>query len=382
VQRVYLDNAATTPISDEVIDVMLTAMRGNYGNPSSIHAEGRNARALIEAARRTVAQSIGASPSEIFFTSGGTESNNMALKRSVLDLGVRRIVSSRIEHHCGLHSMEALEREQGVEVVWLKLDELGRIDYQELEEVLSGDPQVKTLVSLMHANNEIGTMIDLERVSAICRQSNALFHSDTVQTIGHFPIDVQQTPVHFLSGSAHKIHGPKGAGFIYINPESPLKPYIDGGTQERNMRAGTENVYGIIGLATALELATHHLEARKSHIEGLKRHLQQRLKETIPDLKFNGDVDGNSLYTVLSVLFPPSPKNELLLLSLDIAGVSASGGSACTSGSEKGSHVLEAIGTDPGGKAVRFSFSHYNTMEEVDFTVDKIRKILLGSTTA
>ncbi|GAB4490361.1 MAG: cysteine desulfurase family protein [Saprospiraceae bacterium] len=375
-QRVYFDNAATTPIAEEVIAAMLPVLREQYGNPSSIHAEGRSVRAIIESARKTVARCIGASTAEIFFTSGGTESNNMAIKCAVRDLGVRRIISSPTEHHCGLHTIETEEKTDGVEVVWLPVDERGRVDLEALEQALQDSAGVKTLVSLMHANNEIGTMLPLERVSALCRQYGALFHSDTVQTVGHFPINVQKTPVNFLSGAAHKFHGPKGVGFIYINPESPIKPFINGGAQERNMRGGTENVYGIVGLAKALELATAEMEERTVHIREVRNYLKERLLENFEDIQFNGDHDGECLYTVLSVSFPPSPKNELLLLSLDIAGVSASGGSACSSGAEKSSHVLEAIGADPARKSIRFSFSHYNTKEEVDFVVEKLKAIL------
>lgn len=375
-QRVYFDNAATTPISEAVISAMVPVLREQYGNPSSIHAEGRSVRAAIEAARKTVAQCIGAGTGEIFFTSGGTESNNMAIKCAVRDLGVRRIISSPTEHHCGTHTIETVEKMDGVEVVRLPVDAVGRIDYQDLEDALAASGGKKTLVSLMHANNEIGTMIDLDRVSALCRQYGALLHSDTVQTVGHFPINVQKTPVNFLSGAAHKFHGPKGVGFIYINPETPLKPFIDGGAQERNMRGGTENVYGIVGLAKALEMATTEMDARVEHICDVRNYLKTRLLEEFEDIRFNGDCDGDSLYTVLNVSFPPSPKNELLLLSLDIAGISCSGGSACSSGSEKGSHVLEAIGADPARKSIRFSFSHYNTRDEVDFVVEKLKAIL------
>lgn len=375
-QRVYFDNAATTPISEEVIDAMLPVLRTQFGNPSSIHAEGRSVRALIEGARKTVARCIGASTAEIFFTSGGTESNNMAIKCSVRDLGVRRIISSPLEHHCGLHALEAVEKCDGVEIVWLPVDSKGHVSLEALEKNLAEGGKKKTLVSLMHANNEIGTMLPLETVSALCRQYGALLHSDTVQTVGHFPIDVQATPVNFLSGAAHKFHGPKGVGFIYINPASPIRPFIDGGAQERNMRGGTENVYGIVGLAKALELATAEMEARAAHIRDIRDYLKAGLTEHFEDIQFNGDPGGESLYTVLSVSFPPSPKNELLLLSLDIAGVSASGGSACSSGAEKGSHVLEAIGADPERKSIRFSFSHYNTREEVDFVLEKLKTVL------
>lgn len=375
-QRVYFDNAATTPISEEVIEAMLPVLRGQFGNPSSIHAEGRSVRAVVESARKTVAQAIGASTAEIFFTSGGTESNNMAIKCAVRDLGVRRIISSPTEHHCGLHAIEAEQKNDHVEVIWLPVDELGHVDMQALEQTLQESAGIKTLVSIMHANNEIGTMNDLEKISALCRQYGALYHCDTVQTIGHFPINVQKTPINFLAGAAHKFHGPKGVGFIYINAESPIKPFIDGGAQERNMRGGTENVYGIVGLAKALELAVNNMESRTEHIRDVRNYLKERLLESFDDIQFNGDYDGACLFTVLSVSFPPSPKNELLLLSLDIAGVSASGGSACSSGAEKGSHVLEAIGADPARKSIRFSFSHYNTREEVDFIIEKLKTIL------
>lgn len=374
--RVYFDNAATTPISPEVVDAMLPVLQGQFGNPSSIHAEGRSVRALIENARKTVARCIGASTAEIFFTSGGTESNNMAIKCAVRDLGVQRIISSPTEHHCGLHTIETVESQSGVEVVWLPVDKLGRIDTAALEQALSDDGGKKTLVSLMHANNEIGTMIDLEGVANLCRQYGALFHSDTVQSVGHFPIDVGQMPIHFLSGAAHKFHGPKGVGFIYINGECAIHPFIDGGGQERNMRGGTENVYGIVGLAKAFELASAEMDERAAHIRGIRQYMIERLRESFDDIQFNGDLFGHSLYTVLSVSFPPSPKNELLLLSLDIAGVSASGGSACSSGAEKGSHVLGAIGADPARKSIRFSFSHYNTRAEVDFVVEKLKNII------
>lgn len=373
--RVYFDNAATTPVSEEVIQAMLPVLREQYGNPSSIHAEGRQVRALIEGARKTVARCIGASMADVFFTSGGTESNNMAIKCAVRDLGVRRIISSPTEHHCGLHTIQTVEQESGVEVVMLPVDSRGHVNLDALEQTLDSGGDKKTLVSLMHANNEIGTLLDVERASALCRQYGALFHTDSVQTIGHFSWDVVKTPVSFLSGSAHKFHGPKGVGFIYINPENPIHPFIDGGGQERNMRGGTENVYGIIGLAKALELATADMETRAAHIRNIRQYLMDRLQGAFEDIQFNGDYDGQCLYTVLSVSFPPSPKNEMLLLNLDIAGISASGGSACSSGAEKGSHVLEAIGADPQRKSIRFSFSHYNTREEVDYVVEKLRVI-------
>lgn len=373
-KRVYFDNAATTPLHPAVIEEMTQAMQAHYGNPSSIHAEGRTVRSLLEKARRLVADRLHASIGEVFFTSGGTEANNMAIKCAVRDLGVERIITSPIEHHCVLHSIERMEAE-GIQVDWVPVDPLGRVDLNQLERLLLDSPK-KTLVSLMHANNEIGTMMDLKAVGERCREHGAYFHSDTVQTIGHFPIDVQDCPVHFLSGSAHKFHGPKGVGFIYINGDHQIKPYIDGGAQERNMRAGTENVYGILGMAKALELACENMDVHRRKIEQLRQRMIDQLEAAVPGVAFNGDYLGKSLYTVLNVSFPPSPKTEMLLLSLDIAGVSASGGSACSSGADAGSHVIQALGADPDRRMVRFSFSAFNTFEEVDFVVDQIKTIL------
>lgn len=373
--RIYFDNAATTPLHEEVIQEMNRVMREEYGNPSSIHADGRSMRAIIEEARKRVAKLIGASIGEIFFTSGGTESNNMALKCAVRDLGVRRIISSPTEHHCVLHSLESIES-QGISVEMVQVDEKGRIDYGHLEELLQQETGTKTLVSFMHANNEIGTMSDMERISQLCQVYGALYHSDTVQTMGHFPIDVSKTKIHFLSGGAHKFHGPKGAGFIYISNDAQIKPFIDGGGQERNMRGGTENVYGIAGLAKALELACTNMENHQQHIDELRSYMMMQLRENFEDVKFNGDYEDQCLYTVLSVSFPASAKSEMLLLLLDIAGVSASGGSACSSGAETGSHVLNAINADPSRKTIRFSFSHQNTKAEVDAVIDILKTMV------
>jgi cysteine desulfurase len=373
-KRIYFDNAATTPIEPEVIELMAQALRENFGNPSSIYAEGRAARAAIEQARKQVAHCLGASIGEIFFTSGGTESNNMALKCAVRDLGVRRIISSPIEHHCVLHSLDSLQREERVEVAMLRLGPDGRVDLAHLAELLPAS-SAKTLVSLMHANNEIGTMIDLQAVGELCREHGALFHSDTVQTMGYYPIDVSKTPISFLSGSAHKFHGPKGVGFIYINGDNIIKPFVDGGSQERNMRGGTENIYGILGLAKALSLAYENLEGRRARIEAVRRYLRQQLDAHFSDLHYNGDFEGGH-YKILSVAFPPSPRADLVLLNLDIAGISASGGSACSSGADAGSHVIAALGGDETRKTIRFSFSHHNTLEEVDVVVGKLREAI------
>lgn len=369
--RVYFDNAATTPMSDEVIQEMIPFMKNHFGNPSSIHSDGRTVRAALEQARKKIANHLNASIGEIFFTSGGTESNNMALKCAVRDLGVTRIISTKLEHHCVLHTLENLEKNGGIEVCYLPVDQKGCIKLSDLDNTL-GQSDKKTLVSLMHANNEIGTMINIDAVSNLCENHNAFFHSDTVQTVGHFPIDVSKTKIHFLSAGAHKFHGPKGIGFIYINNDSIIKPFIDGGSQERNMRGGTENVIGIIGMAKALDLAYEQLEERKTHINNLRLYLAKRLKEEFEDIKFNGDIDGKALYTVLNVSFPPSPKSALLIFNLDIAGISASGGSACSSGADAGSHVLAGINADAQRTSVRFSFSHYNTEEEIDFLIEKL----------
>lgn len=374
--RVYFDNAATTPLSNEVIDDMSRCMQNIYGNPSSIHADGRQARAAIEDARKRIAKLIGASIGEIFFTSGGTEANNMVLKNAVRDLGIKRIISTHLEHHCVSHSIEAIKRDNPCKINYLQVDKKGHIYFDELEKLLNTEGEGRTLVSLMHANNEIGTMLDIEAVAAICQKYGAFFHSDTVQTVGHFPLDVSTTKIHFLSAGAHKFHGPKGVGFVYIRNEARLRPFIDGGAQERNMRGGTENLYGIVGMAKALELAYTYLETNKLKILEIRNYFKTKLENEFEDIQFNGDLDGNSLYTVLNVSFPSSPKSELLLFNLDIAGISASGGSACSSGAEGGSHVLAAIGADPDRKSIRFSFSHQNTLQEVDYVIEKLKTMI------
>lgn len=373
--RVYFDSAATTQLAPEVIEAMTEAMQNEYGNPSSIHADGRKVRSVVEEARKTVADCIGSSIGEIFFTSGGTESNNTALKCAVRDLGVKRIITSTVEHHCVMHTVNRLEKE-GVEIIRLDVDHLGYINYDELAQLLENGSQ-KTMVSLMHANNEIGTILDLERVSLLCKEHGALLHSDTVQTVGHFPIDVSKLDIHFLSCGAHKFHGPKGVGFLYMNSDAIVEPFIDGGSQERNMRAGTENVYGIVGQAKALKMAIEEMDERVTKIKSIKQYMMDKLTENFEDIKFNCPGLENGLYTVLNTNFPANSKNEMLLMHLDILGISASGGSACSSGADAGSHVIQAIGSDKAGrKSIRFSFSHYNTFEEVDFVVNKLRQIL------
>lgn len=372
--RIFLDNSATTPIDPEVLEVMTAVMATNFGNPSSIHAEGRQARALIEQARKTVANALNCSIGEIFFTSGGTEANNMALKNSVRDLGVRRIISSPLEHHCVLHSLDTIRESGNATVEMVRIDEKGNVDLADLKRLLAASTE-KTLVSLMHANNEIGNLLPLEEVAGICEAAGALFHCDTVQTMGYYPIDLDATRVNFLSGSAHKFYGPKGIGFVYINNENIIRPYLDGGAQERNMRGGTENIYGIVGLAKALGKAVAEREERAANIKALKQHFQRALQNRYPDVVFNGDPE-NGHYKVLSVSFPESPKGDLLLMNLDLNGISASGGSACSSGIDVGSHVIGHLHPDSKRHTIRFSFSHHNTVEEVDYVVEKLAGML------
>lgn len=373
--RIFLDNSATTSIDPAVVEVMAEAMQHNYGNPSSIHAEGRKARAAIEAARKTVAGHLNCSIGEIFFTSGGTEANNMALKNAVRDLGVTHIISSPLEHHCVLHSLDSIAADKQVKISMVKVNEKGHIDLDYLTELLANAGEEKTLVSLMYANNEVGTMLPLQEVADLCKEKGALFHCDTVQTIGYYTIDLEATPVNFLAGAGHKFHGPKGVGFVYINGDNIIKPYLDGGAQERNMRAGTENIYGIIGLAKAMDLAYEKLEERSKHILHLRDYMAAQLDHAFPAIEFNGDpIEGH--YKILSASFPASPRGEMLLMNLDMAGISASGGSACSSGIDVGSHVVGHLHPDSLRHTVRFSLSHFNTKEEVDFVVEKLKGML------
>ncbi|GAA4796117.1 cysteine desulfurase family protein [Olivibacter ginsenosidimutans] len=374
--RVYLDNAATTAIDEAVLQEMMVVMREEYGNPSSIHADGRKVRTLIEKARKKIASLLNASPAEIFFTSGGTEADNTAIRRGILDHKLTYAISSPLEHHAVLHTLQEMEREGQIRLDLLSVDGKGNVDIHQLEDLLKNGP--RALVSLMHANNELGTKTPIDSVAALCTDYQALFHSDTVQTMGHFVHDLRNLNVSFLAGAAHKFHGPKGIGFLYINSAVKIKPFIYGGAQERNMRGGTENVYGIVGLAKALELAYTHMDEHRQHIQGLKDYMQQQLLSAIPDVRFNGETDPEkSLYTVLNVSFPAADMGDMLLFNLDIAGVSASGGSACSSGSNVGSHVLTAIGADPNRPSIRFSFSKFNTKEDIDFVVEKLKEICL-----
>lgn len=372
--RIYLDNASTTPMLPEVIDYMTEVMHNDFGNPSSIHQHGRKAKSIIENARKVVAKVINASLGEVFFTSSATEANNMVIKNAVQDLGVQRIISSPTEHHCILHTLDYLTHHHKCEVIYLRVDAYGIIDYQQLEDLLSGT-SLKTLVSIMHGNNEIGTMSDTIKIGQLCHKYGALYHCDAVQTIGKYHIDVQASYISFLSGSAHKFHGPKGVGFVFISNENIITPYIHGGAQERNMRAGTENVAGIAGLAKALEIICESTDSNKKKILSLRTLFKDKLLTEFMDITFNGSQEGDFLAHVLSVSFPPGPKADMLVMNLDIAGISASSGSACSAGIEEDSHVLVAIRHPAERKTIRFSFSPFNNEEEILYTVEKLKEM-------
>lgn len=374
-QRIYFDNAATTPLDPEVFEVMKPFFTEKFGNPSSIYSYGRETRMAIENARKSVAKILNAHPAEIFFTSGGTESTNTAINAAVCDLGCKYIITSPLEHHATLHCVEHLAKDCGVKLSYVKVFPNGHIDYDDLENLLK-ESKEKSLVTLMHANNEIGTMTDIERVGELCKEYCAIYNADTVQTVGHFPIDLRKLPVHFINAASHKFHGPKGVGILYINEDIKIHPFVNGGSQERGMRAGTENIYGIVGFAKALELAVANMETESAHIREVRNYMKESLLKNIPQVYFNGDPDGKSLYTVLSVAFPKTEKSEMLLFNLDINNICASGGSACTSGVETGSHVIRAITHNPNQVTVRFSFSKYNTKKEVDIVVEKLKGLI------
>ncbi len=373
--RIYFDNAATTPLDSEVLQTMMPYLTEKFGNPSSIYSYGRETRMAIEQARKSVARILNAHPAEIFFTSGGTESSNTAISAAVNDLGCRHIITSAIEHHATLHMVEHLNKLNKAKVSYVKLLPNGHVDLVDLERLLASTED-KTLVTLMHANNEIGNLLDIQAVGGLCKLYNAIFHCDTVQTVGHYPIDLRNTPVHFITAAGHKFHGPKGVGLLYINENVRINPLVHGGGQERNMRAGTENLYGIVGFAKALELATEHYEADSAYIGTLKYYMLDELKKHLPGVAFNGDVLGQSLYTVLNVSFPKTERSEMLLFNLDINNICASGGSACTSGADAGSHVIRAVNNNPNQIAVRFSFSKHNTKEEIDTVVNKLKELI------
>jgi cysteine desulfurase len=373
--KIYLDNAATTPLDPEVFEAMKPFMLEDYGNPSSTHAHGRKVRAAIESSRKKIAELLNCTPGEIIFTSGGTEADNTLIISGINTYGIKHAISSPIEHHAVTHTLETMEKQGVIQLHHVSLSEKGHVDLNHLEELLKQYPN--SLISLMHANNEIGNLLDIKKVGELADQHNAFFHSDTVQTMGHYRHDMKDLHVCGMTAGAHKFHGPKGTGFMYIRKGRKIDQFIHGGAQERNMRGGTENTYGIIGLAKALEIAYHEMDEHKNYIMGLKSRMIEKLKQEIPGIDFHGDSANldKSLYTVLNVSLPESEENEMLLFNLDLQGISASGGSACSSGASTGSHVLGAL--YPGSKrgAVRFSFSKYNKPEEIDFTVSKLAEL-------
>ena len=374
--NVYLDNAATTPLDPLVLDAMMPYMTEYFGNPSSTHAFGRKTKNAIEISRKKVADYLNAEPSEIIFTSGGTEADNMALRCGVMDLGVKRIITSCLEHHAVGHTAEHLRDHFNVQVEYVNLNQDGHVNVQHLEELLSDD-SLKTMVSLMHGNNEIGNLISLEAISNLCKKYKAYFHSDTVQTMGHYRFDMKALDIDFITCAAHKFHGPKGVGFLYINKNTPIEYMMSGGSQERGHRGGTENLYGIVGLAKAMEIAHDHMEEHQVSIQGLKTYMKEQLQEMIPTIIINGEENSErSLYTVLSVCFPLSERSSMFLFNLDINGVCVSGGSACTAGSNVGSHVLAALPNSQNCQPVRFSFGRFTTKEDIDYALEKVREMV------
>jgi len=379
-KSVYFDSAATSQMRPEVIKTMADNMGSCYGNPSSTHAFGRSAKAIIETCRKDIASKLNVTPAEIIFTSGGTEADNMVLKCAVSDLGVSRIITSRIEHHAVLYTAQLLEKQQGVVVDYVDLGPNGEIDLEHLEELLK-DKTRKTIVSLMHVNNEVGNMLDIHKVAELSHENDALFHSDMVQSIGHFDICLKDCPVDFLAVSAHKFHGPKGVGFAYIKKQHKLASLIQGGEQERGHRAGTENVVGIVGLHKAFTLAYENLEEESSYVKELKSYFISKLKENIEGVVFNGlsaDLE-KSTYTVINISLPiKEAAKGMLLFQLDLKGIACSQGSACQSGSQQGSFVLNAIYGEEKLKypSLRFSLSHYNTKEEVDYVVEVLKEFM------
>ncbi|TCJ12031.1 cysteine desulfurase [Flaviaesturariibacter flavus] len=374
--RIYFDNAATTPLDPEVLQTMLPYMQTHFGNPSSIYSYGRETRLAIETARKTVARLLGTRPGAIFFTSGGTESNNTAIAAAVRDLGCRHIITSPIEHHAVLHTVEYWAHGNEVTHSFVALKEDGSVNISDLDRQLAEQHAkgVRCLVTLMHANNEIGVLLPIKKVGETCKKYDAIFHSDCVQTVGHYPLKLDELNVHFISGAGHKFHGPKGTGILYVSEDVNIKPYILGGGQERNMRAGTENVYGIVGFAKALEIAMDNYDADSQYIQGLRRHMRGRVEAEIPGVSFNCSAD--SLYTVLSVCFPKNEKTEFLLMNLDMRHICVSGGSACSSGADIGSHVMKALNKANDWVTIRFSFSRFNTIDEIDRVVDALKELV------
>lgn len=373
--RIYFDNAATTPLEPRVFEAMMPFFNEHFGNPSSIYSYGRETRLAIENARKSVAKILHAHPSEIFFTSGGTEGTNTAILGAIHELGCKRIITSPIEHHATLHTCQFLADKYALELEYVSIEKDGHINQQDLEEKLNASDK-KTLVSLMHANNEIGNITDIASIGTLCKKYGAVFHADTVQTVGHYPIDLSSIDIDFITASAHKFHGPKGVGILYINSRNRIHPFIHGGGQERNMRAGTENIYGIVGLAKALEIASEDYKKDSAYIGSIRSYMKQKLMQNIPGVVFNGDKnDDDCLYTVLSVGFPKTEKTEMLMFNLDVRNICVSGGSACSSGADQGSHVIRALEL-PDQVTLRFSFSKFNTKEEVDRTIDHLLQLL------
>ncbi len=376
--RIYFDNAATTALDTEVFESMKPFFTEKFGNPSSIYSYGRETKMAIESARKSVAKALNVTPGEIFFTSGGTESTNTALHAAIYDLGCQHMITSPLEHHATLHTLEAFAKRGIADLKFTKITGNGHIDLNHLEELLAGT-EGKTVVSLMHANNEIGNLLKVKAVGDLCEKYGAVFHCDTVQTVGHYPIDFKAVKVHFANGAAHKFHGPKGVGILYVNDSLKITPLIMGGAQERNMRAGTENTYGIVGFAKALELATAGYEADSEYVRGLKSYMMEQLRSNFNNVRFNGDPEDSSLYTVLNVAFPLTEKSEMLLFNLDMAGICVSGGSACTSGSTSVSHVIKTIysnESDMNIVPIRFSFCKHNTKAEVDRVIEVVKELL------
>ena len=374
--NVYFDNAATTPMDKTVLEKMLPYLENGFGNPSSIHKKGREIKSVIEKCRSKIASLLSCEPGEIFFTSGGTEADNMFILNTAIEKKLDTIITSKLEHHAVLHCCEYLERSYKKNIKFVDSDEKGVIDLDHLESLMKSSPN--SLVTIMHGNNEIGNLNDIKKISRICEQYETIFHSDTVQTVGHYNLNLNDLNIHGIVGSAHKFHGPKGVGFLYLNNKHKISPFIHGGAQERNMRGGTENVYGIVGLAEALELSITNMADHAKKVSNLKKYMIEKLTHAVDGIKFNGQSSdlNNSLYTVLNVSIPNMNDQQMFLFNLDINNIAASAGSACTSGSEVGSHVLAQIKKNKGHASVRFSFSKMNIKEEVDYTVDKVCEIL------
>ena len=374
--NVYFDNAATTPIDREVLDKMLPYLENGFGNPSSIHKRGREIKSVIEKSRTKIASLLSCETGEIFFTSGGTEADNMFILNTVIEKKIDTIITTKIEHHAVLHCCDFLEKTYNKNIKYIETDGKGIIDLSHLESLVKSNPN--SLVTVMHGNNEIGNLNDIKSISRICQQYEVILHSDTVQTVGHYDINLNELNIHGIVGSAHKFHGPKGVGFLYLNNKHKISPFIHGGSQERNMRGGTENIYGIVGLAEALELSISNMENHSKRIENIKSYMIDELCKNIDGVKFNGQSSelDKSLYTVLNVSIPSRSDQQMFLFNLDINNIAASAGSACTSGSEMGSHVLAEIKKHEGHVPVRFSFSKMNNKEEVDYTVKKLCEIL------